>query len=61
MGIKEDIFGEFFTALKAEKEIPELTVGELEQLIKSKEGISEEKILDSILRGCENGGEVKED
>ena len=61
MGIKEEIFKEFFTALEAEKEIPELTIEELKQLFEREEGISEEKILNSIGRGCENGGEVKKD
>ena len=61
MGIKEEIFEEFFTTLEAEKEIPELTIEELKQLFERKEGISEEKILNSIGQGCENGGEVKKD
>lgn len=61
MGIKEEIFREFLTALKANKEIPESTVEELMQLVERKEGISEEKILDLIKRGCQNDDEVKKD
>lgn len=61
MGIKEEIFREFLTALKANKEMPESTVEELMQLVERKEGISEEKILDLIKRGCQNDDEVKKD
>lgn len=61
MGIKEEIFEEFFSALQGEKDIPESVVEELKQLVERGERISEEKVLDLIGRGCQNGGEDKKD
>ena len=61
MGIKEEIFEKFFSALQGEKDIPESVVEELAQLVDRGETISEEKILDLIGRGCQDGGEDKKD
>lgn len=61
MGIKEEIFDEFFSALQGEKDIPGSVVEELKQLVERGERISEEKVLYLIGRGCQNGGEDKKD
>ena len=61
MGIKEEIFEVFFSALEGEKEVPELTVRELKQLKECGEVISEAKLLGLIERGCQDANENKED
>lgn len=60
MGIKEEIFEEFFSALQQEKEVP---ASVLEELRKAQEGggtISEGNVLEIVKRGCEDVGENKE-
>lgn len=59
MGIKEEIFSEFFSVLQEEKEVPKTVVLELKQLIENRGKISEEKILGLVARGCEGGHEDK--
>lgn len=58
MGIKEDIFEEFFKTLE-EEEIPESTINELKILKEHGELISETKLLNMIERGCKDGNENK--
>jgi len=54
MGIKEEIFDEFFHVLEGERKTPETVTAELRQLIESGGGLSEEKILGLVARGCED-------
>ena len=60
MGIKEEIFQEYFRKLEEEKEIPEIVLTGLKQFETSKKGISEEELLDLIKRGCKDVHDDKE-
>lgn len=57
VGIGEDIFKEFFKKLGEDDEFPQLITKELRNLWKNGEIISQEKILEAIKKGCEDGGE----
>lgn len=57
MGIKEEIFEEFFLKLKKDKEFPNAIVKGLKELWKSGEIASQEKILTVIQGGCADVGE----
>jgi hypothetical protein len=57
MGIKEDIFEEFFKKLAEDKEIADAVLGELKELWKKGEVAPKEKILEVIERGCGNACE----
>lgn len=54
MGIKEDIFEDFFRKLAEDEEIPDSIVNELKELWKNGEIVSQEKILEVIEKGYEN-------
>lgn len=55
MGIQEDILKEFFNKLEEAEDFPALLVEELRKLWERGEIASQEKILQAIERGCENG------
>lgn len=60
MGIKDQIFEEFFTKLAVEDEVPATVVTELKSLAAGGESVSEEELLRIIERGFEDGNENKE-
>ncbi len=51
MGIKEDIFEDFFRKLAEDEEIPDSIVNELKELWKNEGIASQEKILEVIEKG----------
>jgi len=54
MGIKEEIFEEFFKKIEEDEEIPRSIIEELRKLWEEGEVISQEKILEVIKRGCKD-------
>lgn len=54
-GVEEEIFENFFGKLKADKKFPSEVVEELRKLWESAEIASEERILEAIEEGVENG------
>ena len=54
MGIKEEIFEEFFKKIEEDEEIPCSIIEELRKLWEEGEVISQEKILEVIKRGCKD-------
>lgn len=54
MGIKEEIFEEFFKKIEEDEEIPRLIIEELRRLWEEGEVISQEKILEVIKRECKD-------
>ena len=56
-GVEEEIFESFFEKLSADKRFPNEVVKALQELRESKEIASEEKILEAIEAGVENGSE----
>ena len=61
MGIKEEIFEDFFKKLEDDNEFPNSIIEELKKLLKSGEIASQEKILDAIKRGCIDVSANRED
>lgn len=61
MGIQEEIFEGFFKKLKDDKDLPDSIVEELKRLWESGEIASQEKILEVVERGCENGSKNQND
>jgi hypothetical protein len=59
MGIKEEIFDEFFSALEKEGKAPGTVVAGLRQLIENGEGLTEGRILELVAKGCEDGRKDK--
>ena len=55
MGIQEDIFEGFFKKLEDDEDFPDSIVEELKGLWESGEISSQEKIIEVIERGSENG------
>ncbi len=55
MGIQEDIFEEFFEKLKGNEKFPDTMVAELRRLWEKGEIASQEKILEAIKGGFEDG------
>jgi len=55
MGIQEDIFEEFFQNLEKDKKFPDVIVTELRGLWEKGEIASQEKILEAIKGGFEDG------
>jgi len=60
MGIKDQIFEEFFAKLAVEDEVPTTVVTELMSLATGGQSISEKELLGIIERGFEDGNENKE-
>jgi len=54
-GIEQEIFESFFEKLNADKEFPSEVVQELRKLWESEEITSEQRILEAIEEGVENG------
>lgn len=54
MGIKEEIFDEFFKKLNEDKGIPDFIVEELKGLLENDSLLSEEIILKILERGIKN-------
>lgn len=54
MGIKQEIFEEFFEKLEKDEEISNLLVAKLRELWKSGDMNSREEIFKAIKMGCEN-------
>lgn len=59
MGIKEEIYDEFFEKLQGEKEISESLILELKKL-KDNGKITEGNLTEIIERGCGDGSESEE-
>jgi len=57
MDINDEIFEGFFKKLEEDEEFPRSIIEELRTLWRSREVISQEKILDAIKRECEDGSE----
>jgi len=51
MGIKDEIFEEFFKKLEEDDDFPNVIIQELKNLLESGENISQEKIFDAIKEG----------
>ena len=60
MGIKDQIFEDFFAKLAVEDEVPITVVTELKNLVAGGESVSEEELLRIIERGFEDVNENKE-
>lgn len=60
MGIKDQIFEDFFAKLAVEDEVPITVVTELKNLVAGGESVSEEELLIIIERGFEDDNENKE-
>ena len=54
MGIKDEIFEEFFKKLEEDDDFPNIVIQELKNLFESRENISQEKIFNAIKKGCRN-------
>jgi hypothetical protein len=61
MGIQEEIFEGFFKKLEDDEDFPDSIVEELKRLWESGEIASQEKILEVIERGSENGSKNQND
>lgn len=59
MGIKDQIFEEFFAKLAVEDEVPTTVVTELKGLAAGGESVTEEELLRIIERGFEDGNQNK--
>ena len=60
MGIKDQIFEEFFAKLAVGDEVPGTVVTELKSIVVRGESVSEEELLRIIERGFEDDNENKE-
>ena len=59
-GVEEEIFESFFEKLNADEKFPNEVVKELRKLWESGEIASEERILEAIEEGVENGSESQD-
>ena len=57
MGIKEEIFEEFFEKLEKDKEISNVLIKKLKKLWKNGNMNSREKIFEALKGGCENANQ----
>ena len=54
MGIRDEIFEEFFTKLKEDEEFPNEIINKLKNIWKNKESLTKNKILEIIKQVGEN-------